>query len=52
MYAVKPDLLVNNRAARGLKDIPAEFRALDAADFDTPENRMGTFQNGVPGNPA
>ncbi len=46
MYAVKPDLLVNNRAARGLKGIPAEFRALDAADFDTPENRMGTFQYG------
>ena len=46
MYSINPDLLVNNRAARGLKDIPAEFRAMAAGDFDTPENKMGTFQYG------
>jgi alpha-L-fucosidase len=46
MYAINPTLIVNNRAARGVKGVPPEFRALDAADFDTPENRMGTFQYG------
>jgi len=46
MYRITPGLIVNNRAARGLKGVPPEFRALVAADFDTPENRMGTFQYG------
>ena len=46
MYKYNPRLIVNNRAARGLKDIPEEFRALDRGDFDTPENRMGSFQYG------
>ncbi len=43
MYSLQPDLLVNNRAARGLPDIPEEWRALCEADFSTPENHMGTF---------
>lgn len=46
MYALNPDLIVNNRAARGIKDIPAEYSALAHADYDTPENRMGAFQHG------
>lgn len=46
MYAHNPALLVNNRAARGIKDIPAEYDALAHADYDTPENRMGAFQYG------
>jgi hypothetical protein len=43
---VNPRLLVNDRAARGLNDVPAGFQALNRADFDTPENRMGSFQYG------
>lgn len=46
MYKHNPDLVVNNRAARGIKDIPAEFEPLAIADYDTPENRMGAFQHG------
>lgn len=46
VYRNNPDLLLNNRAVRGIKDIPAEFDALAHADFDTPENRMGAFQAG------
>jgi alpha-L-fucosidase len=46
MYACRPDLLVNNRAARGLPDIPGEFLPLKHGDYDTPENRMGSFQHG------
>lgn len=44
MYSINPDLLVNDRAARLVANIPAEFRPLDRGDFDTPENRMGNFQ--------
>lgn len=46
MYAHNPKLLVNDRAAKGLTDIPAEFAPLRQGDFDTPENRMGAFQHG------
>ena len=46
MRGLHPALLVNNRAARGLPDVPEAFRALDQGDFDTPENQMGTFQHG------
>ncbi len=46
MYAVRPNLLVNNRAAKGLKNIPTELMKLRMGDFDTPENRMGAFQHG------
>lgn len=46
MYSYNPKLIVNNRAAKGLPDIPSEFQTLTQADFDTPENRMGTFQHG------
>ncbi|MGB2428584.1 MAG: alpha-L-fucosidase [Akkermansiaceae bacterium] len=46
MYAYNPQLIVNNRAARGLPDIPGEFKKLASADYDTPENRMGAFQHG------
>ena len=46
MYSHNPKLLVNDRAARGLPDIPAEYEPLNKADFDTPENRMGAFQYG------
>lgn len=44
MYSHNPDLLVNDRAARLLSNIPAEYSPLDRGDFDTPENRMGNFQ--------
>ena len=46
MYAVNPGLLVNNRAAKGLREIPKGFMPLRQGDFDTPENRMGAFQHG------
>ena len=46
MYAHNPDLLVNNRAARGLSDIPKASAPLKYGDYDTPENRMGSFQAG------
>lgn len=46
MYTLSPNLLVNDRAARGLDGIPAEWRTLCEGDFSTPENRMGTFQYG------
>lgn len=46
MYSYNPKVIVNNRAAKGLPDIPSEFQTLTQADFDTPENRMGTFQHG------
>jgi hypothetical protein len=47
MYRLQPDLLVNDRAARGLKNIPAGGAAqLVAGDYDTPEQRIGTFQRG------
>ena len=46
MYAHNPELVVNNRAARGIRDIPKEFEKLASADYDTPENRMGAFQHG------
>lgn len=48
MYLHNPNLLVNNRAARLLKNIPKEYARLDQADFDTPENRVGNFQNTRP----
>lgn len=47
MYTLQPDLLVNNRAARGLQNIPAGGTAnLMMGDYDTPEQRIGTFQRG------
>lgn len=47
MYCLQLDLLVNDRAARGLKDIPAGGIAqLVRGDYDTPEQRIGTFQRG------
>ena len=46
IYSHNPEILINNRAARGLPDIPAEYDALAHADYDTPENRMGSFQHG------
>ena len=46
MYAHNPSLLVNNRAARGLSDIPKAYTPLKHGDYDTPENRMGSFQAG------
>ncbi len=45
MYTLQPDLLVNNRAARGLQNTPAGGPAnLVTGDYDTPEQRIGTFQ--------
>lgn len=46
MYEKNPKLLVNDRAAKALPDIPAKYEPLNKADFDTPENRMGAFQYG------
>ena len=46
MYAKNPSLLVNDRAAKALPDIPEKYEVLNKADFDTPENRMGAFQYG------
>jgi len=46
MYKDNPNLLVNNRAVRGVRDVPKKFAALADGDYDTPENRMGAFQHG------
>ena len=46
MYAHNSNLLVNDRAARGLPDIPKAFKPLKHGDYETPENRMGSFQSG------
>ncbi len=47
MYSLQPDLLVNDRAARGVQDIPAGGPAnLVMGEYDTPEQRIGTFQRG------
>jgi len=47
MYRLQPDLLINDRAARGLKNIPAGGATqLVRGDYDTPEQRIGTFQRG------
>ena len=52
IYAVRPGILVNNRAAAFFlptADQPtADVRRLVAGDFDTPEQRVGTFQNDRP----
>ncbi len=45
MYQAHPNLLVNNRSARGLNNIPAgAMRQLTEADYDTPEQHIGQFQ--------
>ncbi len=45
MYKAQPDLLVNNRSARGLTNIPAGGMFLmTEADYDTPEQQIGHFQ--------
>lgn len=47
MYRLQPDLLINNRAARGLPNVPAGGAAqLVDGDYDTPEQHIGTFQRG------
>lgn len=45
MYQAQPDLLVNNRAARGIGNISkgAMFQMTEA-DYDTPEQQIGHFQ--------
>jgi len=45
MYRAQPNLLVNNRSARGLQHLPAgAMRQLTDADYDTPEQQIGHFQ--------
>jgi alpha-L-fucosidase len=45
MYKAQPDLLVNNRSARGLKNIPAgAMSQMTEGDYDTPEQQIGHFQ--------
>jgi alpha-L-fucosidase len=45
IYQAQPNLLVNNRAARGLQHIPAgAMQQLTEADYDTPEQQIGHFQ--------
>ncbi len=52
LYRLQPGLLVNNRAAafiRPTEDQPSpELRQLVRGDFDTPEQRIGAFQNDRP----
>lgn len=49
LYALQPGILVNDRAARfirGTDDRPSpEIEGLVRGDFDTPEQRIGAFQN-------
>ncbi len=48
-YELQPDLLINNRAARFFMetdDRPSpELATLVQGDYDTPEQKIGTFQN-------
>jgi len=45
MYQAQPDLLVNNRSARGIKNIPdGAMKLMTEADYDTPEQQIGHFQ--------
>ena len=45
MYRAQPNLLVNNRSARGMQKIPTgAMRQLTDADYDTPEQTIGHFQ--------
>jgi alpha-L-fucosidase len=47
MYGLQGNLLVNNRAAAGLGDVPSDgSNLLVAGDYDTPEQRIGAFQYG------
>lgn len=46
MYKDHPALIINNRAAKGIPDVPESFQPLVNGDYDTPENRMGAFQHG------
>ncbi|MHB8972182.1 MAG: alpha-L-fucosidase [Pirellulaceae bacterium] len=52
IYRLQPGILVNNRAAafiRPTADQPTpELRRLVGGDFDTPEQRIGAFQNDRP----
>jgi alpha-L-fucosidase len=52
MYRLQPGLLVNNRAAAFIRtpedQPPPEIARLVRGDFDTPEQRIGTFQNDRP----
>lgn len=52
MYRLQPGLVVNSRAAafiRGTADQPsARVKELVRGDFDTPEQRIGVFQNERP----
>jgi alpha-L-fucosidase len=52
IYGLQPGILVNNRAAAFFQptaDQPtAEVRRLVGGDFDTPEQRIGAFQNDRP----
>jgi len=48
MYALQPDLLVNDRAARFIRPTedapPPGIAELVRGDFDTPEQRLGAYQ--------
>ncbi len=45
MYQARPNLLVNNRSSRGLKNIPSgAMQQLTGADCSTPEQQIGHFQ--------
>lgn len=52
LYRLQPGILVNDRAARFIRpteDRPAaEIEELTKGDFDTPEQKVGTFQNTRP----
>lgn len=52
IYRLQPSILVNNRAARFIRptaDRPTpELQRLVRGDFDTPEQRIGRFQNDRP----
>jgi alpha-L-fucosidase len=46
---LQPSILVNNRVAKGRQDMEGTTRAgAFAGDFDTPEQRIGQFQNDRP----
>ena len=45
LYKQHPDILVNNRSARGLNNIPpGAMHQLTEADYDTPEQQIGHYQ--------
>jgi alpha-L-fucosidase len=54
LKGIQPDLIINNRVSKGRRGMAGttEQSDLNAGDYDTPEQRIGSFQRTAPGRPA